>query len=85
MAGSSLVVFVIAGAVAGWLAGRIVKGAGFGTVGNIVVGILGAFVSARMLPSIGVPLGTGVVGIIVRSTIGAMVVVWIVLFLKKKC
>jgi uncharacterized membrane protein YeaQ/YmgE (transglycosylase-associated protein family) len=80
---SSLIVLLIIGAVAGWLAGRIVKGAGFGLTGNIIVGILGAFVSARVLPSIGLSLGAGLVGSILHATIGAVLLLWVVLFLKK--
>ena len=49
----SLLIFLIVGAVAGWLAGQIVKGHGFGLVGNIVVGIVGAFLAGFLLPRLG--------------------------------
>ncbi len=49
----SLLVFLIVGAIAGWLAGLIVKGYGFGLIGNIVVGIIGAFIAGWLLPRIG--------------------------------
>ncbi|MEZ5864066.1 MAG: GlsB/YeaQ/YmgE family stress response membrane protein [Geminicoccaceae bacterium] len=51
----ALIVFLIIGAIAGWLAGLIVKGYGFGLLGNIVVGIVGAFVAGLILPAIGLP------------------------------
>jgi len=60
----SLIVFLLIGAVAGWLAGLIVKGFGFGIVGNIVVGIVGAFIAGYVFPALNVSLGTGIVGIL---------------------
>jgi len=70
----SLLVFLIVGAIAGWLAGVIVKGHGFGLVGNIVVGIIGAFIAGWLLPGLGLGL-TGIVGSIVYALIGA-VILW---------
>ncbi len=53
----ALIIILIVGAVAGWLAGLIVKGVGFGLIGNIVVGIVGAFIAAWLLPKIGIAIG----------------------------
>ena len=53
----ALIIILIVGAVAGWLAGLIVKGVGFGLIGNIVVGIVGAFLAAWLLPGIGILIG----------------------------
>ncbi|HEY6986554.1 MAG TPA: GlsB/YeaQ/YmgE family stress response membrane protein [Rhodanobacteraceae bacterium] len=78
----SLIVFLIVGAVAGWLAGVIVKGHGFGLIGNIVVGIVGAFIAGWLLPSLGLGL-TGIVGAIVYALIGAVILLVIIGFVKR--
>ena len=69
----SLLVLLVVGAVAGWLAGQIMKGYGFGLIGNIIVGIVGAFVAGLIFPVIGVSLGSGIVASIIHSTIGAVI------------
>jgi uncharacterized membrane protein YeaQ/YmgE (transglycosylase-associated protein family) len=69
----SIIVLLIVGAVAGWLAGLIVKGFGFGLIGNIVVGIVGALIASWLFPAIGVSLGSGWVAAILHSTIGAVI------------
>ena len=69
----SLIVFLLIGAIAGWLAGLIVKGYGFGLLGNIVVGIVGAFLAGLLLPKIGVSIGAGIAGAIIHATIGAVI------------
>ena len=63
----SLIVWLIVGAVAGWLAGLIVKGYGFGLIGNIVVGIVGAFIAGWLLPRLGIHLGAGIVSAIINA------------------
>ena len=55
----SLLAWLIVGAIAGWLAGLVVKGYGFGLIGNIVVGIVGAVIAGWLFPKIGINLGTG--------------------------
>jgi uncharacterized membrane protein YeaQ/YmgE (transglycosylase-associated protein family) len=69
----SLIVILLVGLVAGWLAGQIVRGGGFGLVGDIIVGVLGAFVGNWMLPRLGIHVGVGRVAEIVDATIGAIV------------
>ena len=78
----SLLVFLLVGAIAGWLAGVIVKGHGFGLVGNIIVGIVGAFIAGWLLPSLGLGL-TGIVGSIVYALIGAVILLVIIGFIKR--
>jgi uncharacterized membrane protein YeaQ/YmgE (transglycosylase-associated protein family) len=68
-----LLIWLVVGAVAGWLAGLIVKGYGFGMLGNIVVGIVGAFVGGWLFSYFGVAVGTGLVAAIVSATAGAVV------------
>ncbi|MFC6447190.1 GlsB/YeaQ/YmgE family stress response membrane protein [Shinella zoogloeoides] len=79
----SILVFLIVGAVAGWLAGLIVSGFGFGLVGNIVVGIVGAFIAGYLFPAIGVSLGSGIVAAILHSTIGAVILLVLIKVIKR--
>ena len=74
----SLIVILFVGLVAGWLAGKIVRGTGFGIVGDILVGIAGAFVASFLFPKLGIHLGTGLVSEIIYSAIGAIVLLLIV-------
>ena len=79
----SIIVWLIVGAIAGWLAGLIVKGGGFGLLGNIVVGIIGAVVAGWLLPYLGVNLGGGIIAAIIDSAIGAVIVLVIVSLVKR--
>jgi uncharacterized membrane protein YeaQ/YmgE (transglycosylase-associated protein family) len=79
----SLIAALIIGAIAGWLAGKIVHGAGFGLIGNIVVGIIGALAASFLLPALGVSLGAGWVRDIVNATIGAVVVLVILSLVRR--
>ena len=74
----SLIVFLLIGAIAGWLAGVIVKGFGFGLIGNIVVGIVGAVIAGWLLPKLGISLGVGMVAAIINAVIGAVVLLVII-------
>jgi uncharacterized membrane protein YeaQ/YmgE (transglycosylase-associated protein family) len=78
----SIVIFLLIGAVAGWLAGQIVKGGGFGLVGDIVVGVVGAFVAGLLLPRLGLGL-TGIVGAIVYATIGAVILLVVIRLIRR--
>jgi uncharacterized membrane protein YeaQ/YmgE (transglycosylase-associated protein family) len=78
----SLLVFIIIGAIAGWLAGLIVKGYGFGLLGNIVVGIVGAFIAGWLFPALGVSLGTGIVAAIIHAVIGAVILLVLIRLVK---
>jgi uncharacterized membrane protein YeaQ/YmgE (transglycosylase-associated protein family) len=79
----SLFLFLVVGLVAGWLAGVLVKGGGFGLVGDLIVGVVGAFLGGLLFSSAGVSLGGGLVGSIVVATIGAIVLLLIVRLLKR--
>jgi uncharacterized membrane protein YeaQ/YmgE (transglycosylase-associated protein family) len=83
MSNESLVVIVIVGVVAGWLAGQIVQGTGFGVLGDLIVGIAGAFVGSWLLPQFHLHLGTSLmVTAIINSTIGAIVLLLIIGLLR---
>src|SRR3978361_1097890 len=78
----SLLVILFVGLVAGWLAGKIVRGTGFGIIGDILVGIAGALVASLLLPKLGIHLGTGLVSEIIYSAIGAILLLVIVRLLR---
>jgi len=75
----------VIGAIAGWLAGVIVEGGGFGLLVNMLLGIVGAFIAALLFPrlGLGLTLGGGVVGAIVASTLGAVVLLLIVNLIQR--
>ena len=79
----SLIVFLVIGAVAGWLAGQMVRGMGFGLIGNIVVGIVGAFIAGWLLPQVGIAIGGGIIAAIVNALIGAVILLVILGLIKR--
>jgi uncharacterized membrane protein YeaQ/YmgE (transglycosylase-associated protein family) len=83
MAGESIIVWLIIGAIAGWLAGLIVQGGGFGLIGDIIVGIVGAFVAGFLFPRLGIHLGTGFVAAVIDAAIGAIVLLLIVKLIRR--
>lgn len=83
MAVESIIIWLIIGAIAGWLAGVITKGGGFGLVGNIVVGVIGAFVAGLVLPAIGLNFGGGVVAAIINAAIGGVIVLIVLSLIRR--
>lgn len=83
MTAETLLIWIVIGAVAGWLAGMIVKGGGFGLLGDIVVGIIGAFIGGWLLARLGVHIGTGIVRTIISATIGAVVLLAILRLVRR--
>ncbi len=81
----AILIILAIGAVAGWLAGIIMKGAGFGLIGDIVIGIIGAFVGSYLMSSLGISvnLGNSVVNVIFVATVGAVVLLFAIGILKK--
>ena len=79
----SLIVFIVVGAIAGWLAGQLVKGYGFGLIGNIVVGIVGAFIAGWLFPAIGISIGSGIIAAIIHATIGAVILLVLLRLVKQ--
>jgi uncharacterized membrane protein YeaQ/YmgE (transglycosylase-associated protein family) len=82
MDAQGLIIFLAVGAIAGWLAGILMKGGGFGLIGNILVGIVGAFVGGFVFSFLGLSVAGGVVGSIITATVGAVVLLAIVRVLK---
>jgi uncharacterized membrane protein YeaQ/YmgE (transglycosylase-associated protein family) len=84
MSMESLLIILLIGAIAGWLAGLIMKGGGFGLLGDIVVGIIGAFVGSYVLGRLlGVSLGGGIVGSIGTAVIGAVIVLALIRLVRR--
>ena len=79
----SIIVWLIVGAIAGWLAGLVVRGGGFGLLGNIVIGIIGAVVAGWLLPQLGINLGTGVIRAIINAAIGGIIVLVILSLIRR--
>ena len=73
MSGESALVILLVGLIAGWLAGLIVRGFGFGLIANIGIGVIGALIGSWLLPQLGIRLGSGIAASIVAATIGALV------------
>jgi uncharacterized membrane protein YeaQ/YmgE (transglycosylase-associated protein family) len=84
LSNESLLVILLVGAVAGWLAGRIIRGVGFGLVGDIIVGILGALIASFLFPRVGLHLGTGVGAEILAATIGALLLLIVVRLSRRR-
>ncbi len=74
---------ILVGLIAGWLAGVLVKGGGFGIVGDIVVGVLGALVGGFLFESLGVSSGGGFFATIVMATFGAVVLIFLLRLIKR--
>jgi uncharacterized membrane protein YeaQ/YmgE (transglycosylase-associated protein family) len=80
----TILIWLVVGAIAGWLAGLVVKGGGFGLIGDIIVGILGAFVGGWLFGTLGIGLpGPPIVATIISATVGAIVMLLIVKVLKR--
>ena len=77
ISGQSLLVIIIVGIVAGWLAGLIVQGGGFGVIGDLIIGVVGAFIGDILFAQLHIHFGTGLVSAIINATIGAVVLLFI--------
>ena len=84
MSGENLLVVLVTGAVAGWLAGQIVRGAGFGLITSICVGVVGALIDSWMLPKLGIHLGAGNVASIMAATLGGIALLLVMGILQRR-
>jgi uncharacterized membrane protein YeaQ/YmgE (transglycosylase-associated protein family) len=78
ISGEGLLIMLLVGLVAGWLAGQLVAGGGFGLIPDIAIGIVGALIGTWFLPLLGIHIGSGVVSSIIVATIGAVILLLIV-------
>src|SRR5262249_6292269 len=72
ISGESLLVILLVGLVAGWLAAKIVAGGGFGLIGDMAIGIVGALIGSWLMPRLGIHIGSGIVSSIIVATVGAI-------------
>ena len=79
----SFIIWIIVGAIAGWLAGMVVKGGGFGLIGDIVVGIVGAVIAGWLLPRLNIAIGSGFVAAVIDAFIGAVILLVIIKLVKR--
>ena len=79
----ALIIWLIVGAIAGWLAGMVVKGGGYGLIGDIVIGIIGALIAGWLLPQIGFVIGGGIIAAIINAFIGAVILLLILRLIKR--
>ncbi|MGD0192802.1 MAG: GlsB/YeaQ/YmgE family stress response membrane protein [Rhizomicrobium sp.] len=82
MSQESLLIIIVVGVVAGWLAGQVMQGTGFGLLGDLIIGIIGAFVGSWLLPQLHIHLGSGILAAIINATIGAVLVLFILGLLR---
>ncbi len=80
---SSILAMLIIGAIAGWLSGKIMKGRGFGLLGNVIVGIVGAFLAGTLFPALGFAVGGGAISSIFFATVGAVILLFLIGLIKK--
>ncbi|MEO6396063.1 MAG: GlsB/YeaQ/YmgE family stress response membrane protein [Devosia sp.] len=78
LSSQGILVIIVVGLIAGWLAGQIVRGGGMGIIADLAVGIVGAFIGSWLLPRIGLYLGSGLLAEIVNATIGAIILLLII-------
>jgi uncharacterized membrane protein YeaQ/YmgE (transglycosylase-associated protein family) len=83
MSVETVLIWILVGAIAGWLAGLVVRGFGFGLLGNIIIGILGAILGGWLLAMAGVSFGAGILGTIITAFIGAVVLLLLVRVIKR--
>ena len=83
MDATAIIIRLIVGAIAGWLAGMVVKGGGYGLIGDIVVGIVGALIAGWLLPQIGIVIGGGIIAAIINAFIGAVILLLILRLIKR--
>jgi len=78
-----IILFIVIGIVAGWLAGKIMKGSGFGLIGDLIVGVIGAFLGGWLFGVLGLSIGSGLIGSLITALIGAIVLLFIIRLIKR--
>ena len=78
-----IIILLAIGAIAGWLAGQIMKGGGYGLLGDIIVGIVGAAIAGYLLPRLGIFIGGNIIGAIINATIGACILLFVIRLVKR--
>jgi len=73
-----IILWIVIGAVAGWIAGELMRGRGFGLVGNIIVGIVGAIIGGLVFDALDFAPGLGIIGSLIMSLIGAIILLFVI-------
>lgn len=79
----NILIWIVIGAVAGWLAGQLIRGGGYGLIGDIFVGIVGSIIAGYLLPMMGIHLGAGFIRSVINAFIGACLLLTIVRLVKR--
>ena len=83
LSNESIVTIIVVGILAGWLAGQVVRGGGFGLIGDLIVGVIGAFIAGWLLPNFHIDLGNAIVNSIVFAVIGAVILLFVLRLFKR--
>jgi uncharacterized membrane protein YeaQ/YmgE (transglycosylase-associated protein family) len=78
-----IIIWLIVGGIAGWLAGLVVKGGGYGIIGDIIVGIIGGVIAGWLLPRLGIYIGSGFVASVIDAFIGAVILLLILRLIRR--
>ncbi len=78
-----IVLFIVIGCAAGWLAGKIMKGSGFGLLGDLIVGVIGAFIGGWLFNTLGVSIRGGIVGSLITALVGAIVLLYVLRLVRR--
>ncbi len=78
----SLPVIILVGLIAGWLAGQVMRGSDFGLIGDLIVGLLGAFIGDWLLPRLNIHIGMGIVALVINALVGAIVLLIILRLIR---
>lgn len=82
MQGTNLLWFLLIGLAAGWLAGKVMKGSGYGLIGDLIIGVIGAYLGAWIFGLLHIAAG-GLIGLLVTAFVGAVVLVWLLRAIKR--
>ncbi|HUI88187.1 MAG TPA: GlsB/YeaQ/YmgE family stress response membrane protein [Anaerolineales bacterium] len=79
----SIILWIVVGIIAGWLAGKIMKGKGFGLIGDLVVGVIGAFLGGWLFGLLHISIGAGIIGSLITALVGALVLLFVIRLIFK--
>lgn len=83
MDGMALIWFLLIGLIAGWLAGKVMRGGGFGLVGDMIVGVIGALLGGWLFGKMGIGAGGGLIGAIITAFVGAVILLLLLRLIKR--
>jgi len=80
---TGLIWFLLVGLIAGWLAGKVMRGGGFGVIGDMIVGVIGALIGGWLFGVLGIGLGLGLIGAIITAFVGAVILLWLLRLIRR--